>query len=520
MKMQSLMLAATGLCVVLGILLCGGFVVIFSAENQLQDSLRYQIRSIQLADEMTGSSADLTTNIRLYAMTGDEIYRDAYFEVIAIRNGTQANSDGIKKSFNDKVVEMNLTADEQNAILLSQNLSNQLAVLETEVLEFIDTYRSSHPGINLSLCTDPDVIYQQGRLFTSEYMNQVNDIMVPVADFQSLLNGRVEKQITVSEKQVQLAQIVCIILFVVFILFSVVVFLIMTKRILALLGDEPSVIREKLRQLEDGDLTVSFVAKPVLATSLCRMLDDTVAKMRSVLSSTIATAESVTSGCRSIFDSSTKLSTGATEQAASIEEISATMEEMAANVRQNADNASETGRIAEKTVKNSKVGGEAVENTVAAMSEIASKINIIQEIAGQTNLLALNAAIEAARAGEAGKGFAVVAGEVRKLAERSSAAAGEIIELSADSVSVAEDAGKLIKGVVPDIENTGKLIDEIAIASRQQDTGVSQIRAAIDQMNSVVQQNAGAAEQLASMAHTLSSHADSMLQEVSYFKTK
>jgi methyl-accepting chemotaxis protein len=194
------------------------------------------------------------------------------------------------------------------------------------------------------------------------------------------------------------------------------------------------------------------------------------------------------------------------------------MEEMTSSIRQNSDNSSQTEKIAMKSASDARDGGKAVNETVSAMKEIASKISIIEEIARQTNLLALNAAIEAARAGEHGKGFAVVASEVRKLAERSQTAAGEISTLSTHSVMVAEAAGEMLEKMVPDIQRTSELVQEISASSKEQDTGAEQISKAIQQLDSVIQQNASASEEMASTSEELSGQAEQLKDSISFFR--
>ena len=226
----------------------------------------------------------------------------------------------------------------------------------------------------------------------------------------------------------------------------------------------------------------------------------------------------VSTGSVQISTTAQEMSQGATEQAASTEEISSSIEEMTATIKQNSDNAGATEALAVKTSKDAEEGGRAVEESVVAISLIAEKIGIIEEIARQTNLLALNAAIEAARAGEAGKGFAVVASEVRKLAERSQNASGEITKLSKETVETVRRAGEIIQVIVPDIKKTASLVQEIAAASKEQDSGIDQINKAMMQLDAVVQQNASASEELASMSEELSGQSEQLASAIEFFK--
>ena len=270
--------------------------------------------------------------------------------------------------------------------------------------------------------------------------------------------------------------------------------------------------------LSQGDLTKDIdVDQKDEVGKLADALRTMTAQLKSVIGNVSGATENVASGSEELSASSQALAEGASEQAASVEEVSASMEEMASNIQGNAANALKTEKIATQAAKNAEESGKAVTQAMGAMTDIAEKISVIEEIARQTNLLALNAAIEAARAGEHGKGFAVVAAEVRKLAERSGTAAAEISELSSSTVHVAEEASSKLDQLLPDIQETAQLIQEITTATSEQNEGVNQINDAIQQLDTIIQQNASLAEEVASTADSLAGEGVQLQQTTSFF---
>ena len=278
----------------------------------------------------------------------------------------------------------------------------------------------------------------------------------------------------------------------------------------------------KTMKLAAGDLTTNFEHSD--GNSELSILNNSMADMKDTLTDIVRSisesSDAIYVAAGELNRASQQMSTSANEQASSAEEISSAIEEMASTIDQNSQNAIKTEKIANASAKSIRECNEAAQKTVRAITEIAQKITVIDDIAFQTNILALNAAVEAARAGEHGKGFAVVAAEVRKLAEKCAIAAKDIDSVSAGGVNLAKLTGTVFSKVLPEIEQTSVLVQEIATSSREQASGGQQINTAVQRFNTGIQQFATISDEVASSSSNLIQQSERLQEIIKFFKVK
>ncbi|MGK7945985.1 MAG: methyl-accepting chemotaxis protein [Microcystaceae cyanobacterium] len=241
--------------------------------------------------------------------------------------------------------------------------------------------------------------------------------------------------------------------------------------------------RQVIRLLDDvegaarGDLTVEAEVTADVLGAVADAFNLTIQNLREIVKQVKKAALQVNKGST---DSELFARNNSGDALRMAEELAVTLNSvqmMTDSIQRVAENAREAEEVAHTSSITALKGGEAVEQTVAAIlqiretvSEAARKVKrlaeasqeiskivaVISQIASRTNLLALNASIQAARAGEAGKGFAIVADEVRQLADRS---AKELKDIEQIVLQIQSETGSVMKAMEEGIQQVIKLTD-------------------------------------------------------------
>lgn len=244
--------------------------------------------------------------------------------------------------------------------------------------------------------------------------------------------------------------------------------------------------------------------------------------------------EAVAASSKQIARGSQDLASRTKQQAAALQQTAASMDEISSLVRQNAETAAEAEHLTQEAAGKVARGQETSARTTALMNELEATshrvhdiVQVIDTIAFQTNILALNASVEAARASEHGRGFAVVASEVRSLATETSTSSKEIRSMIEDIAGrIAEGAKQTsrsrqeMEAINAAIYQVNDMMQALALAAKEQDSGVSQVSTAVAQMDSATQENVSLVEETSTASASLEGEAERLADLVKTFTLK
>jgi hypothetical protein len=171
------------------IFLCS--LVVLSCFKNAETQLTVLNQAVKFNTMLTKSSDDLTNYARYFVTTKDEHWRNEFDNVLKVRNGDIADEQGVKKSFQARLKEVQFTQEELDMLLKAEQLSNNLAKIEVQAFELIHSAKSG----------DWDFITQSQKntqaqilMFGHDYKNYKQQIITTSNEFYVMVVNRLQSQ--------------------------------------------------------------------------------------------------------------------------------------------------------------------------------------------------------------------------------------------------------------------------------------------------------------------------------------
>lgn len=265
-----------------------------------------------------------------------------------------------------------------------------------------------------------------------------------------------------------------------------------------------------------GDLRVRIERQGELPDAFRAM----VGSLQNMVSQLQQTSVELAGAASEIFAASQEHEAAATSQSSAMTEISHTMDSLSESAAHVSESVQGVVSNAEQTMVTTDTMVERIEGLSVHTSRISDLLDTIRDIADRSDLLALNGSLEASRAGEGGQGFALVAAEMRRLAERVTAAVQDVKKLitdiresSASTIMATEESRKLAG-------NTTEAARQITFVSQQQRSGTEQVSQSVREITEMVTQVTAATSQTRTSAQDLKHQADRLAELVKQFEVR
>jgi len=222
-----------------------------SAENILMNAVDQRFILMAEADILRQSSDDLTRFARTYVVSNNEQYKEKYLKTLAIRNGEsprpqdygaiywdlldtvriERHPDGKMVSQNEMTNSLSYNEEEKEKLREAERNSNDLVNMEIEAFNAMKGKFKDNNG-KYTIISEPDQSLAINLLHSPEYHNAKHIIMLPIDEFIAMLNERTQHDIEIASRNVNSYIKLEYMLVLLFIIFNIIIFILLNKRIL------------------------------------------------------------------------------------------------------------------------------------------------------------------------------------------------------------------------------------------------------------------------------------------------